>query len=240
MSDSVAASVEPACFRWGLGTDVDPRLPSLGKLIAWQRGRCAVCGIRPTPCVVDHDHATGQVRGLLCSTCNTCEGTASSRREPFSSYRRRPPAKILGVTLEYRSGDIYRCDRHLGYLSVPSIWCADVGNLVLLDDPSNPIAITRALEEFEREHPGAGAMDEASLVAFECVGPLAADGSCLDQKRHLEGDPPPGTAVFAPTRAARARSLTGTLADGQALDMRNAPHRPARRGAAPLWKRVSN
>lgn len=42
-------------------------------LLAGQQGRCAVC-LRP-PAVrllgVDHDHATGLVRGLLCTFCNS-------------------------------------------------------------------------------------------------------------------------------------------------------------------------
>lgn len=36
-----------------------------------QRHRCAVCNVQPTDwLVVDHCHDGGQVRGLLCSSCN--------------------------------------------------------------------------------------------------------------------------------------------------------------------------
>ncbi len=36
-----------------------------------QRGKCAICFKQPKRLVVDHDHRTMQVRGLLCDGCNT-------------------------------------------------------------------------------------------------------------------------------------------------------------------------
>lgn len=241
MYDAVFLPPEPACHRWKSPTDLDPKSPSLGKLISWQRDRCAMCGGSAAGCVVDHDHATGLVRGLLCSTCNTTEGRKGPEEEPFASYRRLPPTAIIGVTLPYRPGDraySYRCDRYLGYLSIPSAWCPGVSDLILLDAPSDPAAMMRAMAEHEREKPGMGDMALIELVAFECVGDLLPDGACRDQRKHLEGEPSPGTPVFAPTRAARAQSLTGTLADGRVLDMRNRPRGLPRRGSAPLWRRV--
>src|SRR3990167_3567526 len=38
-----------------------------------QGGRCLLCG-KTCRLVVDHNHATGQVRGLLCSSCNKVLG----------------------------------------------------------------------------------------------------------------------------------------------------------------------
>ena len=39
-------------------------------LVQRQHGRCAICGDQPGRLVVDHDHESGCVRGLLCDACN--------------------------------------------------------------------------------------------------------------------------------------------------------------------------
>jgi hypothetical protein len=47
-------------------------------MLSRQRGVCAICGGRNQPptrrLAVDHDHATGKVRGLLCYRCNSAIG----------------------------------------------------------------------------------------------------------------------------------------------------------------------
>jgi hypothetical protein len=52
-------------------------------LLAEQGGNCAICGNHPpdkgaSRLSVDHDHGTGQVRGLLCRRCNTMLGLIES------------------------------------------------------------------------------------------------------------------------------------------------------------------
>ena len=39
-----------------------------------QQGGCAICGVHKDRLDVDHNHATGKVRGLLCHQCNTAIG----------------------------------------------------------------------------------------------------------------------------------------------------------------------
>lgn len=63
-------------------------------LLARQGGVCAICRTRP-PTDIDHDHATGQVRGLLCRACNLLLGMANDTTERLRaaiSYLIDPPA----------------------------------------------------------------------------------------------------------------------------------------------------
>jgi hypothetical protein len=101
--------------RYGIGQkDVD-------ELLAEQGGVCAICGA-PDPEHVDHDHATGWIRGILCFNCNG--GLGQFRDSPeylanaitylkgstclrvlihpgvyqiFSRTRGRPPSRSLSV-----------------------------------------------------------------------------------------------------------------------------------------------
>lgn len=45
-----------------------------------QGGRCAICEEKCIE-VVDHDHETGKIRGLLCRTCNTGIGHLKDKVE---------------------------------------------------------------------------------------------------------------------------------------------------------------
>jgi hypothetical protein len=48
------------------------------RMYAFQLGRCAICHEAGDlgELFVDHDHATGRIRGLLCDACNNMLGRA--------------------------------------------------------------------------------------------------------------------------------------------------------------------
>lgn len=52
-------------------------LEAFDAMVAAQKGRCAICREEPQggkPLHIDHCHASGRVRSLLCSRCNTAIG----------------------------------------------------------------------------------------------------------------------------------------------------------------------
>lgn len=88
-------SGDPACWSWA-----PPAPGSTGvSLLAWQQGRCAICATTSFPLDEDHDHQTGLVRGYLCRSCNSCEG--SRRGGVWDKYREQNPASICGVRERY-------------------------------------------------------------------------------------------------------------------------------------------
>lgn len=63
-------------------------------MLVGQAGRCLICLQVPvSDLVVDHDHATGVVRGLLCSACNSALGMLRDDTTRLSSAIR-----YLGLT----------------------------------------------------------------------------------------------------------------------------------------------
>lgn len=73
----------------------------ISMLLRHQDGRCGFCETELVTPVLDHDHATGLVRGLLCGRCNTIEGRTSSEHVQWSAYRLSPPASVLGIQVLY-------------------------------------------------------------------------------------------------------------------------------------------
>ena len=73
--------------RYGIGAaDVD-------HLVSQQGGLCAICRERPAE-HVDHDHATGAIRGVLCFNCNGGLGQFRDRVDLLlaaSAYLQRNP-----------------------------------------------------------------------------------------------------------------------------------------------------
>jgi hypothetical protein len=70
-----------------------------------QGGRCGICGTDES-LVIDHDHRTGFVRGLLCRGCNNAEGqhnhcTRPDEHCPTCLWRRTPAVCWLGRTERY-------------------------------------------------------------------------------------------------------------------------------------------
>lgn len=79
-----------------------PRWYAWWYLYGVQDGDCATCD--DAAYAIDHDHATGVVRGLLCISCNRREGLCALRMQDgthngpacFAGYWENPPAKHLG------------------------------------------------------------------------------------------------------------------------------------------------
>lgn len=67
------------------------------KMLTQQKGVCAICSStlnssRYTKLAVDHNHRTGKVRGLLCTSCNTALGLMKDspiRLEKAAEYLKR-------------------------------------------------------------------------------------------------------------------------------------------------------
>lgn len=86
-------------------------------LLAAQDGRCALCGLpdaevmrngQPSALTVDHDHVTGEIRGLLCPSCNIwlCHYETpglAQRLARAPGYLATPPGRdVLPDTAFYR------------------------------------------------------------------------------------------------------------------------------------------
>lgn len=88
--------------------DKDSIVPAL---LALQGNSCGICGqpfTEARPVNIDHDHASGFVRGLLCASCNNLEGQHGRCVEqdecPVCLWRLTPATSFLGWTVRYSRG----------------------------------------------------------------------------------------------------------------------------------------
>lgn len=95
-------------YRYGI------RLSEYESMFETQRGVCAICGQpetmkqarsrnsvkTPSSLHVDHDHETGEVRGLICWKCNVGIVKLLDNRDLVESA-----AKYLGIKVEYSKRD---------------------------------------------------------------------------------------------------------------------------------------
>jgi hypothetical protein len=97
---------KPVCWSWEITEEVlhaaylaRSRRDAVAVLEEWQHGLCAVCG-QFLALVLDHDHETMEIRGLLCEPCNMREGFNWELRVMIL-YRRMPPAYLLDMHVRY-------------------------------------------------------------------------------------------------------------------------------------------
>lgn len=71
--DEVALKLRKASLKRKYGITLD----EYNEMLSKQGGKCAICGEdKSETLAVDHDHNTGEVRGLLCAHCNHVVGFA--------------------------------------------------------------------------------------------------------------------------------------------------------------------
>lgn len=96
--------LQPSCWSWSMpqnhtSYDVDG-------MFTWHECRCAVCANGPG-LVIDHDHQTGFIRGLLCTSCNIAEPKHDG---VFELYRKISPAYLFDIEVKWSTDHnwIYR------------------------------------------------------------------------------------------------------------------------------------
>lgn len=91
--------------RWKYGVTQE----QVNNILALQNNKCAICKDIPKETLaLDHDHATNEIRGLLCDPCNVGLGKFKDNPDTLMSailYLWRPPGKVLNIKSEYTIED---------------------------------------------------------------------------------------------------------------------------------------
>jgi hypothetical protein len=58
-------------FEWNIFDRYGMSRIAWDRVVREQAGRCAICNVELRKCCIDHNHQTGQIRGLLCLHCNS-------------------------------------------------------------------------------------------------------------------------------------------------------------------------
>jgi hypothetical protein len=81
--------------KWKLKHLYNITIEQYNQMLSAQQGKCAICFQPMIPPVLDHDHATGKVRELLCILCNMGIGAFQENGD------------ILRLAIRYIEGHAY-------------------------------------------------------------------------------------------------------------------------------------
>ncbi len=124
------------------------------RILTLQGGRCAICRQKPRSknLAVDHDHETGEVRGLLCTRCNhKLLGSAHDKADILlraAAYLKAPPA-LVGSVDHLGEGELLEAEEKLRELveagvERPLVTFSIDGEMLVL---STVRAVTKLLRE---------------------------------------------------------------------------------------------
>ena len=73
--------------KWGLKKKYNMTIEQYQEILEKQKGCCEICNRLAKRLVVDHNHKTGKVRGLICDRCNLWLAAIEfDNKEIFYSY----------------------------------------------------------------------------------------------------------------------------------------------------------